>query len=446
MHIVNIKMIFAVALVLVLAATGIWASAAGEEEPAAAMEKEMVRDPATGKMVTAPEYGGTLTIASKNELLDQDPSIGGHWAGFQIQTVNEKLAHANWATPRDEWDFTSWYRPLRILTGWLAESWSNPDPQTFIVKVRQGVYWHDKPPVNGRELTAEDVAWTYRRIGGLLDWKPEYTYALRNFPWEFIEATDRYTVEFKLTEPRLDLPSHVLTEVGVWILPPETNPDIQAFPFYDRAFQVSGMNIRRPPFDDVRVRKAMNMAIDRDAINESYFGGYAYPTVQGWVGAALGEMHTPFEERPADLQAEYSYNPQDAERLLDEAGYARGAAGVRFKVTYDHRDVIDLGWVEIVAGYWKEIGVEVEITVMDTGAWVDRRARGLYEMSTGDHERVRRLHHAAALPGLRPQGAEFQLANPWVKGWNGERTIGDIGNEVLVRIWLDQDLKREMGY
>ena len=45
--------------------------------------------------------------------------------------------------------------------------------------------------------------------------------------------------------------------------------------------------------------------------------------------------------------------------MLDEAGYARGAAGVRFKVTYDHRDVIDLGWVEIVAGYWKEIGVEV---------------------------------------------------------------------------------------
>ena len=103
-------------------------------------------------------------------------------------------------------DFTSWYRPPQILTGWLAESWSNPDPQTFIVKVRQGVHWHDKPPMNGRELTAEDVAWTYRRIGGLLDWKPEYTYALRNFPWESIEATDRYTVEFKLTEPRLDLP------------------------------------------------------------------------------------------------------------------------------------------------------------------------------------------------------------------------------------------------
>ena len=40
--------------------------AAGEEEaPAAAMEQEMVTDPTTGEMVTAPEYGGTLTYATR---------------------------------------------------------------------------------------------------------------------------------------------------------------------------------------------------------------------------------------------------------------------------------------------------------------------------------------------------------------------------------------------
>ena len=289
----------------------------------------------------------------------------------------------------------------------------------------------------------------------------------------------------------------------------KTTPEMQAFPYYIRALQVSGMNIRRPPFDDIRVRKAMNMAIDRDAINESYFGGYAYPTVQGWVAPALGEMHTPLEERPADLQAEYSYNPQEAERLLDEAGYRRGADGVRFKVTYDHRDVIDLGWVEIVAGYWKEIGVEVEITVMDTGAWVDRRARGVYEMTTGDsgwdlspshimsfygyvHDyqgvgqsnqageytggvkdaTMSRLYEAFYAAGRDQQGAwipifkefdeyimrqhfqvyghkapAFQLAHPWVKGFNGETQLhGADEHLVLSRIWLDQDLKREMGY
>ena len=52
---------FAVALVLVLTATGLWAGAATEEAPAAAADKEMVTDPATGEMVSAPEYGGTIT-------------------------------------------------------------------------------------------------------------------------------------------------------------------------------------------------------------------------------------------------------------------------------------------------------------------------------------------------------------------------------------------------
>ena len=57
---------------------------------------------------------------------------------------------------------------------------------------------------------------------------------------------------------------------------------------------------------------------------------------------------------------------------------------MRFEVTYDHRDLIDLGYVEIAAGYWKEIGVEVKINIHDTGSWVPRRIDGLYDMTTGD--------------------------------------------------------------
>ena len=65
--ILRIRRTFAVALVFVLTATGLWAAGA-EEEPAAAAEKEMVLDPTTGKMVTAPEYGGTLTGVLKPDL------------------------------------------------------------------------------------------------------------------------------------------------------------------------------------------------------------------------------------------------------------------------------------------------------------------------------------------------------------------------------------------
>ena len=60
---------------MALAATGAW-DAREEEQPAAAMEKEMLLDPTTGKMVTAPEYGGTLTFAVKLEPPSADPMFG----------------------------------------------------------------------------------------------------------------------------------------------------------------------------------------------------------------------------------------------------------------------------------------------------------------------------------------------------------------------------------
>ena len=71
------RKILAVLFGLVLAATGLWASAAEEEEPAAAMEKEMVMDPATGKMVTAPVYGGTLTYPHNRVSTNVDPLLLG---------------------------------------------------------------------------------------------------------------------------------------------------------------------------------------------------------------------------------------------------------------------------------------------------------------------------------------------------------------------------------
>ena len=69
MNIAKIRMTFAVALVLILSATGLWAAGA-EEEPAAAADKKYVTDPTTGKVVSAPEYGGTITWASSLRSYD----------------------------------------------------------------------------------------------------------------------------------------------------------------------------------------------------------------------------------------------------------------------------------------------------------------------------------------------------------------------------------------
>ena len=47
-----------------------------------------------------------------------------------------------------------------LIEGDLAESWMQPSETTYVFKLRNGVRWHNKPPVNGRELTADDVVFS----------------------------------------------------------------------------------------------------------------------------------------------------------------------------------------------------------------------------------------------------------------------------------------------
>ena len=49
------------------------------------------------------------------------------------------------------------------MKGHLAESWEMPDDTTIIFHIRKGVNWHDKAPMNGRELTAQDIEYGMQR-------------------------------------------------------------------------------------------------------------------------------------------------------------------------------------------------------------------------------------------------------------------------------------------
>ena len=603
------RKILAVLFGLVLAATGLWASPAGEEEPAAATEKEMVMDPATGKMVTAPEYGGTLTYAWGGRVSDNvDPLAVGFEAGWLIDGVNEKLALGDWALDREVFDWTDNSVPTRVLTGHLAESWETPDPLTYIFHIRQGVHYALDPGseasrlVNGRELTADDVVYTYQRNTAQGDFteRPAQPDAAFNLPWESIEATGKYTVAMKLKKPYLDALQPILNGAWNWILPPDvieqygnyedwknvvgtgpliltdyvegvskiftknpdhwdydekypenrlpyvdeirallmadeatrisalrtgkidiiqhagvadignmdvirslqrTNPEIEVYSYYQRAFQVFGLNIRNAPFDDVRVRRALQMALDLETINDTYFGGFADWKNPAWISAK--GYYTPFEEWPEELKQYYTYDPEGAEQLLDEAGYARGADGIRFTAEYTHRDVIDLGYTEIAAGYWADIGVEVTTRIVDTGTMIAAKADTTYEMITGDmgmpnpvwamqahrddqlfireylacsdpcaidrsvldaasdafyaattvdeqFEAAKAYNRSVIEQHMQiwgPLAPQFQVNNPWVKGYNGEYSLGEIQyHTVLARLWIDQDLKREMGF
>ena len=193
--------------------------------------KNYVTDPVFGTVVSAPEYGGTITQVLKHAVDRRlDAHIGGYAALYIASGVLEKLSMVDWAIDRDIYPFVGGVvAPAYALRGALAESWEQPDPKTYVFNIRQGVQWHDKPPVNGRELTAYDVEHSYHRMLGNKLTGTEFSEAepsttggpLAALPWESVEATDKWTVVMKLKEPRLDALSNILDWASMVIQPPE---------------------------------------------------------------------------------------------------------------------------------------------------------------------------------------------------------------------------------
>ena len=337
------------------------------------------------------------------------------------------------------------FNPDMTFKGVLAESWENPDDVTYVFHLRQGVKFH-----NGREMTADDVVYSFQRVLGQTDYgdigalgsSASYYGGIAS-----IEATDDYTVTMTLSEPNAAFMANLTSSYGAIVCKEVVeandgslsaidtmcgtgpfmykdsvvdnyitlvkNPDyweegapkldgityylladesarlaalrtgdinlcslsalnladvegdesIKVLSYQSNNYTYLGFNLSSEKLQDVRVRQAMSMAVDRDAIIDYVYNGEA--TVSTFVAPAMGHW---VWDAPAESPL-YTQDIDAAKALMEEAGYSDSnrmtitmAAGLLDSI----RDT-----AVILQQQLKEIYIDVEITNLESGEYVD---------------------------------------------------------------------------
>ncbi len=337
----------------------------------------------------------------------------------------------------------------------VLDSWRWVDDRTFEVKVKQGIRWHNKPPVNGRELVADDIGYNFVVIAK----RPGWGAVGLGQAVDSAEAVDKYTARIRLNQPYALLPLEVseadrtllyakdavggdkpqlvsaeqVIGTGPFMLKSavagvsvtmERNPNYfeKGLPYLDQveallmpdastraavfragkvdmlsqevaitakqlAKQVPGVqyqscpeltnwpitfNHSKPPFNDVRVRRAVLMAVDQQVIVDLVYGGEATPTISPMI-ATWDPFYLKKEDYPPEVRQYLERNTQKAKQLLAEAGYPNG-----FEVTLHWRrtGLRPMELAETVSGMLNEIGIKGSLREWDTSAFNVHRYAG----------------------------------------------------------------------
>ncbi len=146
----------------------------------------------------APKYGGAITAILRDPPTTFDEAFGQPYRDAPMQLISDELLTGDWSKGPAGTGATTWAAlgcadvEFSNEVGSLAESWQVPDAQTVIFKLRKGIHWQNKAPVNGREFVASDVKFTLDR---LLKTTTSYLYTNYIGGWmDSVECTDNYTV------------------------------------------------------------------------------------------------------------------------------------------------------------------------------------------------------------------------------------------------------------
>jgi len=252
----------------------------------------------------------------------------------------------------------------------------------------------------------------------------------------------------------------------------------------------------RKPFDDLRVRRALNMAINRQELANTFAGGNVEYLALPYPPLAKS-VYTPLKAMPPAVKELFTYDPEKAKKLLAEAGYPNGFS---FKCDYGGTNAETIDYLSMIAAHMANIGVKMEIKQMQYAAWLSSMSKRTHSEAgwyLNDHgtpltiirkmlltgqqwnasmisdkyidETWKRLNSDPKLtqkqrdaelkklgvyclekvvPGIVLSTSYYYTAWwPWVKNYYGELRVGcHRAAPIYARIWIDQELKKKMGY
>jgi peptide/nickel transport system substrate-binding protein len=278
----------------------------------------------------------------------------------------------------------------------------------------------------------------------------------------------------------------------------KTNPSIVAKQLPQGNELDLAMNLANAPFNNINVRQAIQHAINIPLIAQTYYNGYATP----WPASltenqmALGGWGDPYPQWPANVQAQYAFDPTEAKQMLT-------AAGITTPVTYSlilETDA-DQGLYQIVQSELSAVGINLNISLVQPAAWQSQiitarnysafaaRNQGLlgvnydifhqfvklttgYTMDyinlndstvNGYYQQALAAQTVAATQQILhdddlyiasnnfdisvAQPASFNMVQPWIQGDPGAATLGDavtgagFGGGVPIAVWINPALE-----
>ncbi len=148
-------------------------------------------------------------------------------------------------------------------------------------------------------------------------------------------------------------------------------------------------NTKDPILSDVRVRKAISYAIDRELVVKVGMYEYTEPAHVSGVSGPMSKWHSPYLNQREDWTV---YDPVKANILLDNAGFIKDETGQRYTRDGDPLEfdiIIVSGWsdwirsAQIVSQNLKNVGIKAKVKTYDFGAWISRMQKGEFELAIG---------------------------------------------------------------